>query len=47
MFAGAATVFTVRDIAASVAYYRDVLGFDMTDPDGNAIAFGMESKAAQ
>jgi catechol 2,3-dioxygenase-like lactoylglutathione lyase family enzyme len=30
MMAGAATVFTVRDIAASTAYYRDVLGFDIT-----------------
>jgi uncharacterized glyoxalase superfamily protein PhnB len=27
--AGAATVFTVRDIAASLAYYRDQLGFDV------------------
>jgi catechol 2,3-dioxygenase-like lactoylglutathione lyase family enzyme len=30
MLAGAATVFTVRDIAASIAHYRDVLGFDVT-----------------
>ena len=30
MMAGAATVFTVRDIAASIAHYRDVLGFDVT-----------------
>src|SRR5262249_35848908 len=30
MMAGAATVFTVRDIAASTAHYRDVLGFDVT-----------------
>src|SRR5215472_4766881 len=27
MFVDAATVFTVRDIAASIAYYRDALGF--------------------
>ena len=27
---GAATVFTVRDIAASLGYYRDALGFDVT-----------------
>jgi catechol 2,3-dioxygenase-like lactoylglutathione lyase family enzyme len=27
MITGAATVFTVSDIAASIAYYRDVLGF--------------------
>jgi catechol 2,3-dioxygenase-like lactoylglutathione lyase family enzyme len=30
MMVGAATVFTVRDIAASIVYYRDVLGFDVT-----------------
>ncbi|HEY2889282.1 MAG TPA: VOC family protein [Dongiaceae bacterium] len=30
MLTGAATVFTVRDIAASIAHYRDVLGFDVT-----------------
>lgn len=30
MLVGAATVFTVRDIAASGAYYRDNLGFDVT-----------------
>jgi len=30
MLTGAATVLTVRDIAASVAHYRDVLGFDVT-----------------
>lgn len=30
MLAGAATVFTVRDIAASIAHYRDILGFDVT-----------------
>jgi len=30
MMTGAATVFTVRDIAASVAHYRDVLGFTVT-----------------
>jgi uncharacterized glyoxalase superfamily protein PhnB len=29
MFIGAATVFTVADIAASAVYYRDVLGFDV------------------
>jgi catechol 2,3-dioxygenase-like lactoylglutathione lyase family enzyme len=27
---GAATVFTVSDIAASIAHYRDALGFDVT-----------------
>ena len=30
MMVGAATVFTVRDIDASIAHYRDVLGFDVT-----------------
>lgn len=30
MLAGAATIFTVRDIAASLAYYRDMLGFDVS-----------------
>ncbi len=30
MMAGAATVFTVRDIAASIAHYRNILGFDVT-----------------
>lgn len=30
MLVGAATVFTVRDITASLAYYRDALGFDVT-----------------
>jgi catechol 2,3-dioxygenase-like lactoylglutathione lyase family enzyme len=30
MMVGAATVFTVREIAKSLAYYRDTLGFDVT-----------------
>lgn len=30
MMAGAATVFVVSDIAVSLAYYRDVLGFEVT-----------------
>jgi predicted enzyme related to lactoylglutathione lyase len=30
MLVGAATVFTVRDLGASVAHYRDVLGFAIT-----------------
>lgn len=30
MLVGAATIFTVKDIAASLAYYRDALGFDVT-----------------
>jgi catechol 2,3-dioxygenase-like lactoylglutathione lyase family enzyme len=30
MLVGAATIFTVRDLAVSVAYYRDALGFTVT-----------------
>ena len=30
MLTGAATVFTVRDIAKGAAYYRDALGFSVT-----------------
>ncbi len=30
MITGSATVFVVADLAASVAYYRDALGFDVT-----------------
>ena len=30
MITGTATVLTVRDIAASLAYYRDALGFTIT-----------------
>jgi catechol 2,3-dioxygenase-like lactoylglutathione lyase family enzyme len=30
MITGTATVLTVRDIAASLAYYRDALGFSVT-----------------
>ena len=30
MMKGAATIFTVRDLAASVAHYRNSLGFDVT-----------------
>jgi len=30
MLVGAATVFVVNNIARSVAYYRDALGFDVT-----------------
>jgi catechol 2,3-dioxygenase-like lactoylglutathione lyase family enzyme len=30
MMAGSATVFVVSDIAASLAYYRDILGFQVT-----------------
>ena len=35
MLAGAATVFTVRDIAKSIEHYRDVLGFAVTFEYGN------------
>jgi uncharacterized glyoxalase superfamily protein PhnB len=30
MMKGAATIFTVRDLMASVACYRDMIGFDVT-----------------
>ena len=30
MMTGAATIFTVRDIGQSLAYYRDLLGFGVT-----------------
>jgi uncharacterized glyoxalase superfamily protein PhnB len=30
MMNGAATIFTVRDVGASLAYYRDLLGFSVT-----------------
>jgi catechol 2,3-dioxygenase-like lactoylglutathione lyase family enzyme len=30
MLVGAATIFTVRDLAASLAHYRDALGFTVT-----------------
>lgn len=30
MMAGSATVFVVSDMAASLVYYRDVLGFEVT-----------------
>ena len=30
MLTGAATVFTVRNLAESLAHYRDALGFDVT-----------------
>ncbi|MDP1752206.1 MAG: hypothetical protein Q8L22_22375 [Reyranella sp.] len=46
MMRGSATVFTVKDIMESLAYYRDKIGFDVADPDGNMIFFGTESKKA-
>jgi catechol 2,3-dioxygenase-like lactoylglutathione lyase family enzyme len=39
MLAGGATVFTVRDIDASVAYYRDILGFDVTFQYGEPLFY--------
>ncbi|HKU94840.1 MAG TPA: VOC family protein [Vineibacter sp.] len=39
MMVGAATVFVVRDIAASIAHYRDVLGFDVTFEYGEPIYY--------
>jgi catechol 2,3-dioxygenase-like lactoylglutathione lyase family enzyme len=35
MMIGAATVFTVRDIAKSIKHYRDLLGFTATFQYGN------------
>jgi catechol 2,3-dioxygenase-like lactoylglutathione lyase family enzyme len=34
MMVGSATVFVVSDLAASLAYYRDVLGFQVTFEHG-------------
>lgn len=39
MMVGAATVFVVRDITASVAHYRDALGFDVTFEYGEPIYY--------
>jgi uncharacterized glyoxalase superfamily protein PhnB len=39
MLVGAATVFTVRDITASLSYYRDQLGFDVTFQYGEPIFY--------
>ncbi|MHC4042156.1 bleomycin resistance protein [Bradyrhizobium sp. 23AC] len=39
MMAGSATVFVVSDIAASLAYYRDVLGFEVTFEYGAPISY--------
>ena len=39
MMAGSATVFVVSDIAASLAYYRDVLGFQVTFQYGQPLSY--------
>ncbi|MBB4367094.1 catechol 2,3-dioxygenase-like lactoylglutathione lyase family enzyme [Bradyrhizobium sp. CIR18] len=39
MMAGSATVFVVSDIAASLAYYRDVLGFEVTFEYGEPLSY--------
>lgn len=39
MMVGAATVFVVRDVAASLAYYRDALGFTVTFEYGQPIYY--------
>ncbi|MBB4381727.1 catechol 2,3-dioxygenase-like lactoylglutathione lyase family enzyme [Bradyrhizobium sp. CIR48] len=39
MLAGSATVFVVSDIAASLAYYRDVLGFEVTFEYGEPLSY--------
>jgi predicted lactoylglutathione lyase len=40
MMKGAATIFTVRDLMASVAYYRDMVGFDVTFQYGDPPFYG-------
>ena len=39
MMVGSATVFVVSDIAASLAYYRDVLGFEVTFEYGAPLSY--------
>jgi catechol 2,3-dioxygenase-like lactoylglutathione lyase family enzyme len=39
MLVGAATVFVVSDIAKSIAYYRDALGFDVTFEYGQPLFY--------
>ena len=39
MMAGSATVFVVSDIAAGLAYYRDVLGFQVTFGYGQPLSY--------
>ncbi|KJC46962.1 hypothetical protein UB31_19435 [Bradyrhizobium sp. LTSP849] len=39
MIAGSATVFVVSDIATSLAYYRDVLGFQVTFEYGEPLSY--------
>ena len=39
MMVGAATVFTVRDIAAGIAHYRDVLGFTVSFEYGKPLYY--------
>ena len=39
MQTGAATVFTVRDIIASVKHYHDVLGFEVTFQYGEPVFY--------
>lgn len=40
LFRSAATLFVVRDVLASVAYYRDVLGFDVAFTYGEPVFYG-------
>ena len=39
MMAGSATVFVVSDIATSLAYYRDMLGFQVTFEYGQPLSY--------
>ncbi|WP_441234459.1 glyoxalase superfamily protein [Bradyrhizobium sp. 930_D9_N1_4] len=39
MMAGSATVFVVSDVAASLAHYRDVFGFEIAFEDGSPLSY--------
>jgi len=39
MMAGSATVFVVSDITASLAYYRDAIGFEVTFEYGQPLSY--------
>lgn len=41
---GAATVLLVRDVAASMAYYRDRLGFEVTSFEENPTHYGYANR---
>ena len=39
-FCAAATLFVVNDVMKSIAYYRDVLGFDVVFTYGEPVFYG-------